>query len=291
MKLDAHCHTDCSDGNISIEARVALIRKLGYEAATITDHDFLSTEQVRRAIAVAGGLPFIPAAEFSAMYQGQTVHVLGYFLDAENARLQGHFQTVQEVDKQVSARILAELYRNGERRSIEEFTSPSLHTMYSMQLVKGAARDLFENDSARMMTAFLEIQQRLNLKYADFAPWPVREIIPLIHGAGGIAVLAHPGGLDEPVMRRLGFYYHDWKALQQYRDWGLDGIETRTPVHNPSETFFYEKSAKDLGLLMTSGSDCHGDDEYLGPALMGKFTDLFADGYEVLFEKWKEVQG
>ena len=291
MKLDAHCHTDCSDGNISIEARMALIRKLGYEAATITDHDFLSAEQVRRARAAAGELAFIPAAEFSAMYQGQTVHVLGYFLEGEDVRLQEHIQKAQEVDKQVSARIMAELYRNGEPRSIEDFANPSLHTMYSMQLVKRAARDLFGNDPARMLTAFLEIQQRLNLKYADFAPWPVREIISLIHEAGGIAVLAHPGGLDEPVMRRLGFYYHDRKALQQYRDWGLDGIETRTPVHTPSETFFYEKSAKDLGLVMTSGSDCHGEDEYLGPALMGKFTDLFADGYERLFEKWKDIQG
>jgi predicted metal-dependent phosphoesterase TrpH len=270
---------------------MALIRRLGYEAATITDHDFLSAEQVRRATAAAGELPFIPAAEFSAVYQGQTVHVLGYFLDADNTKLQQHFQKVQEVDKQVSVQYLAEFYKNDGRISIEDLASPSLHTMYSMQMVKRAARDLFENDPARSLTAFLEIQARLKMKYADFAPWPVRDVISLIHEAGGIAVLAHPGGLDEAVMRRLGFYYHEWNAIQKYRDWGLDGIETRTPVHTPSEIFFYENTAKQLGLLATSGSDCHGDDDYLGAALMGKFTDLFEDGYERLFDKWKEVQG
>lgn len=256
-----------------------MIRNVGYEAATITDHDFISPEQVRRARTAAGEMPFIPAAEFSAAYQNKTVHVLGYFLDDENQQLQEHFLKVQEVDRKVSTRFLNMFQKQGAKFGMEDLLSHSLHTFYSMQLVKRAAAELFENNPSRTLTAFLEIQRDLELSYADFAPWPVKEVIALIHQANGIVVLAHPGGTDEAVMRSLNFYLHDQATIKKYLDWGLDGIETRTPVHTPTEISFYEDIAKQLGLLMTAGSDCHGDDDYLGPALMGKFSDLFEDGY------------
>jgi len=288
MKLDAHCHTDCSDGNITIEERIALIRRLGYGAATITDHDFISMEQVQRAKAAAGDLPFIPAAEFSAIYRNHIVHVLGYFLEVENVELQSHILRVQAVDKAISGQILASFQTRGAKFELDEVVSHSLHTFYSMQLVRKISAELFENDPANTMTAFLDILDELGINYANFTPWPVAEVIALIHHANGIAVLAHPGGRNDASMRKLGFYLHDRAAIEKYVDWGLDGMETRTPVHTPVEIIDYEKIARELGLLMTSGSDCHGEDDYLGPLMMGKFTDLFQDGYDRLLIKWKE---
>jgi predicted metal-dependent phosphoesterase TrpH len=268
-----------------------MIRNAGYEAATITDHDFISTEQVRRARIAAGEMPFIPAAEFSSVYQNKTVHVLGYFLDAENPQLQEHCLKVQEVDREVSAQFLREFQKQGAEFGMEDLIAPSLHTFYSMQLVKRLAAELFDNNPTRTLNAFLKIQQDLKVNYADFAPWPVEEIISLIHQSNGIAVLAHPGGIDEVVMRRLDFYLHDQAAIEKYTGWGLDGIETRTPVHTQSERHYYEGIANQLGLLQTAGSDCHGDDDYLGPALMGNFSDVFVDGYECMLGKWKERAG
>ncbi|MGV8025241.1 MAG: PHP domain-containing protein [Anaerolineaceae bacterium] len=288
IKIDAHCHTDCSDGSLTIEERIAMIQKLGYEAATITDHDFISAEQVNRARKAAGNIPYIPAAEFSACYQKRTVHILGYFVDESSPILQEHIQKAQDTDRKISSQILNVLQKRGAQFGMDDLQSSSLHTYYSLQLVKIAAAQLFENDPPRTMQAFSEIQNDLGLVYADYAPWQVQDIIALIHAAHGIAVLAHPGGKNDTVMRKLDFYLHDQAAIQQYAAWGLDGIETRCPVHTPLETRFYEEMAVKYGLLTTSGSDCHGDDDYLGPALMGKFTDLFADGYERIFEPWQE---
>ena len=55
----------------------------------------------------------------------------------------------------------------------------------------------------------IDIIRRLGMQYSDFAPWPVREAIELIHSAGGYAVLAHPAGAGDRVMGELGFLVHD----------------------------------------------------------------------------------
>ena len=266
-----------------------MIRRLGFKAATITDHDFVSPEMVRRARKAAGEMPYIPAAEFSACYQKQTVHVLGYFLDESSSVLQEHIRCVQDTDREITAQLLHVLQKRGAHFDMDDLRSSSLHTFYSMQLVKRAAADLFENDPSRTLEAFMEIQNDLGILYADYAPWRVQDIIDLIHAAHGIAVLAHPGGENDAVMRKLDFFLHDQDAIRQYAAWGLDGIETRCPVHSPCEIKFYEELASEFQLLKTAGSDCHGDDDYLGEALMGKFTDLFQDGYERIYNCWKDL--
>ena len=80
MRIDAHCHTDCSDGNVTIEERIAMIRSSGLDAATITDHDFISKEQVALARRHCQEMPYIPGIELSLRHQNKVVHLLGYFI-------------------------------------------------------------------------------------------------------------------------------------------------------------------------------------------------------------------
>jgi|GEM_PF-1243616 len=280
MRIDAHCHTDCSDGNISIEQRIAFIRKVGFDAATITDHDFISTEQVARAEAAAGELPYIPGIELSLAHKGQVVHMLGYYVEPAFPPLQAHIQRVQEVDKALTAKLLADARSLGITFEIDDLISPSLHTFYSLQFVKRLAREVFDNDSARLMPVFLELMDNNSISYSDFSPWPVRDAIDLIRAAGGFAVLAHPGGREDPAMNALGFLFHSEADVHQYVEWGLDGIEISHPVHTGEEKAFYEGLAEKFSLLTTAGSDCHGDDPFLGPAEMGKFMDIPDDLYD-----------
>jgi predicted metal-dependent phosphoesterase TrpH len=284
MKIDAHCHTDCSDGNITIEERIALVCDVGYDAATITDHDFISQEQVDRAQAAAGEMPFIPGIELSLTHKGEVVHLLGYYVDPNHPLLQAHIQKVQEVDRACTIKLLEALRPKGFTLNVEDLRSSSLHTYYSLRLIKRVARDLFNYDRTRTLNAFLDLMRELNLPYADFAPWPVREAIDLIHTAGGFAVLAHPGGEEEPVMRALNFLRHQGHDIRQYVDWGLDGIEVASPAHTDREKEVYTTLAREYGLLTTAGSDCHGDDPFLGEALMGVFTDIPDDLYDRMLD-------
>lgn len=283
--FDAHSHTNCSDGNVTIEERIQLIRDLGYEAATITDHDFISEEQVQRARSACGDLTYVPGIELSLAQQGKVVHLLGYFVDPGDTSLQTYLQHVQAHDREVTTRLLT-AFQNMEfegktaQFSMEDLEADSLHTFYSMQLVRRLAAGMYAADPQALLPAFLHVLHGFKLTYADLAPWSVRDAIDLIHQAGGIAVLAHPGGRDDPAMQALGFLWHDQDQIQTYLAWGLDGVETRTPVHNVAERTYYENLAHQLHLLKTSGSDCHGDDPYLGPALMGSFRDLYEGLYQ-----------
>lgn len=285
MRIDAHCHTNCSDGNITIEERIALILSSGLDAATITDHDFISTEQVALARQYCQGIPYIPGIELSLQYQNKVVHLLGYFIDPENHGLQRHISNVQEHDIAITKKLIS-YYRDRyhSNLTLEELKIDSLHTFYSMSFIKKVASASFGNDSKKSLAAFQSAEADLGMKYAHFSPWDVRSAIELVHAAGGIAVLAHPGGESDAMMQTLGFLLHEKTHIREYVDWGLDGIETGTPVHTADETLFYAGLCREYNLLSTAGSDCHGDDPYLGPATMGVFTEFADDSYEAMCE-------
>jgi 3',5'-nucleoside bisphosphate phosphatase len=288
--FDAHCHTDCSDGNITIEDRIQLVQQLGYSAATITDHDFVSEKQIRRAQAACGDLPYVPGIELSLAHRGHAVHLLGYFIDPGSIPLQNHLKRVQEHDREITASLLAAFQRQGARFGMGDLKSSSLHTFHSMQLVRRLARELYAAEPEALLPDFLRELDDLGLIYADLAPWPVRDAIDLIHQAGGITVLAHPGGRTDRAMQALGFLWHDEEMIQTCVSWGLDGIETHTPVHTQAEITYYEELARRFNLLATSGSDCHGDDPYLGPALMGTYRDLYPGLYHKMLETLERRQ-
>ena len=195
MRIDAHCHTDCSDGNITIEERIALARSSGFGAATITDHDFISSEQVLRATKACGDMPFISGIELSLRYQGQVVHLLGYFLDPANTAIQEHIAQVQEVDFARTLDLIKYFAIFDYRVSSDELVSSSLHTFYSMMLIKKVANDLFENDTQRSMQAYLAALKWTGLSYTDFTPWDVKPAIEMLHAAGGITVITIIGQL------------------------------------------------------------------------------------------------
>jgi len=293
MKIDTHCHTDCSDGNITIEERIDLIKKCGYDAATITDHDYVSNEQVERAKLACGEIPFIPGIELSLCYENQTVHMLGFFIKPDNEILQNHIAAAQEKDLEITCKLIDYFEKKFNYHiTIEQLKSNSLNTFYSMMFIKNIARNLFNNDARTVMDAFLAGMKWFGLSYADFSPWNVRDVIEIIHTSGGLAVLAHPGGEEDGGMRNLGFLVHKDEHIRKFVEYGLDGIEVSNPVHSIEEKKYYNLLANKYKLLPTAGSDCHGDDPYLGPALMGTTEDIYENSYEVLCDFYtKRVQG
>jgi len=280
MMIDAHCHTDCSDGSISIEERIDLIRRCGFNAATITDHDYISEEQIQRACDAAGNMPFIPGIELTLSHQGGVVHLLGYFVDPASDELKRHINRVQNLDQAYTS-MLIELFRpRGISFGLYDLISPSLHTHYSMRFIKRMSFELFSYNRRHTLAIFLRALTVLGMRYADLSPWPVREGIDLIHGAGGYAVLAHPGGANQKVMRELGFLLHDEPHIRQYVEWGLDGVEVSCPAHSTGEKHLYSQIADRYNLLQTAGSDCHGGDPLTGPCAMGTFSDIPDDLYD-----------
>ena len=97
-----------------------------------------------------------------------------------------------------------------------------------------------------------------------------------IHGAGGQAVIAHPGRykLERGGMRRL---------LGEFRDLGGDGIEVLSPSHTPAQFSEYAGYARVFGLLASCGSDYHGPGESWMD--LGDLPDLPA-GVPPIWKNW-----
>ena len=279
MKMDSHCHTNCSDGSISICERIEMIRKLNYDAATITDHDFISLKQVKIAVNACQEIPYIPGIELTADEKGKIVHILGYFVEPENEDLQEHIKEIDNLELSKTKKIIKNLKEKKISIEMDELENNSLHSAHYLNLIKVLAKKL-DFDKSLIFKYYMGAMIETNSNWTTFCECSVQKAINLIHKAGGVAVLAHPGFDNDPFMRPLGFLNNTEKEISLFTEWGLDGIECHCPSHSKEQYRYFEKMAEKFDLGMTEGSDCHGNDEYLGPSLMDKFQTEFDDGYE-----------
>ena len=95
MRVDLHAHTSASDGALSPSALVNHAHDLGLRVLAVTDHD--SVAGIPEALHAAAGtaLILVPGVELSAVWEGRDVHILGYFVDFEDAQLLSHLEDLR----------------------------------------------------------------------------------------------------------------------------------------------------------------------------------------------------
>lgn len=246
--IDLHTHTTASDGLHSPEDLVRRAKAAGVSVLAITDHDTVAgSEQAREACAVAG-IELVPGIEITAIAEGGDVHVLGYFIDscAEGLRSFLGEQRRQRLDRIRS--IVSRLDEHGIRLDADALLGPALASdgkavgrpAVARALVSAGVvadtNEAFEQWLARGRPAFVSRQ--------GSSP---QEVIRQIHGAGGIASLAHPGLLQRDA----------W--IPEFAQAGLDAIEVFHTDHDEAATRHYLTMARQLGLAVSGGSDYHGD--------------------------------
>ena len=242
-RIDLHTHTTFSDGLLTPEALVARAIERQLAAIAVTDHD--SVDGFERARANSGPtLEVIPGIEVSTAMSGMDLHILGFFIDTEDAtlrlRLEG-FRTERLNRAMQIVERLRELGAPLEREAVLALAGPGVvgRPHVAEALVRAGHVEDFE-------TAF---RRYLGMQGQAFVPRPAfrpEEAISMIHGAGGVSVLAHPGAsLPDSVITHLASE-------------GLRGIEVWHPQHGASTVRRYRALAAKLGLLESGGSDFHG---------------------------------
>jgi len=244
MFADLHLHTHFSDGTYSPEEMVAQAQRHGLAALALTDHDTVEG-CVRTALACeAAKIEFITGTELTAEHDGHEIHILGYFLDITNPRLLSEtakFQTVRqnriremviklnEVNVPLSAEVVFKL---------ANCRSPGRPHVARALVQEGLCSNLDE--------AFERFLRKNRPAWVPKFKMSAAEAIELIHQAGGLAVMAHPGlnRTDEVI-----------PALVEAE---LDGIECFHTKHSTATSEHYLELADKFDLLVTGGSDCHG---------------------------------
>jgi len=215
---------------------------------SVTDHDTVAAVMEVRAVAREHGVRAVNGIEITAVDNQQDIHVLGYFVDPDDAAL-GSFLLAQR-----AARI-ARVEAIGAR--LAALGVPIAVDALVLEASAASGRSIGRPQIARAMVAaehVTSVQDAFDRWLAHGRPGFVpREgaspetVIGVIHDAGGIASLAHPGKLGlEPRLKALAHA-------------GLDAVEVFHPDHDASLVERYRVLARELDLLMTGGSDFHGD--------------------------------
>jgi 3',5'-nucleoside bisphosphate phosphatase len=251
--FDLHTHTDLSDGTTTIEANVALAVELGLEGLGVTDHD--TTAPFERAVAAAEGtgLELVLGTEFSAELDGFSVHVLGYGIDPADPVLAEELHRLHD-ERAIRARAIVERFGDlgveirFERVQALAGAAPIGRPHIAEAVVEvGAAadtREVFDTWLADGGPAYV----------AKHAVDPVRAV-ELLRGAGGVAVLAHPGLFGA----RDGVDGVPTATVEAMVAAGLAGIEADHPDHLEPQRVAYRDLAVALDLVVTAGSDYHGE--------------------------------
>ncbi len=242
---DLHIHTTASDGTFSPRRVVREAAKRGIHTIAITDHD--TVQGIPEAIQAGKDMnvEVIPGVELATDERGVEVHILGLFIDWENKTLQDTLKnlSVQRISrmKKMICR-LAQFGMNIEFEEVLELAKGGIiGRLHLAQIMK---RKGYATSIAEAFNKHIGDRKACYVSRYKLSP---EETISLIYHVGGISILAHP------------MLLHREDIIKDLPKKGLDGMEVFYHHQAKETTEHYEKMAKDYGLLVTGGSDCHGD--------------------------------
>jgi predicted metal-dependent phosphoesterase TrpH len=241
---DLHLHTHFSDGTFSPEELAGHGQRLGFAALALTDHDSVEGCALMAAACVAAGIEFIPGAELTAEYNDTELHLLGYFLDTQNKKLLAEIAKFQSVRQNRIREMVARLNELNVPLDVElVFKLASCKSPGRPHVARALVKAGFCRSNDEAFERFLK---KSRPAWVPKAKMSALEGVELIHQAGGLAVMAHPGlnRTDEII-----------PALVEA---GLDGIECFHTKHSTKTSERYLEIADKYHLLITGGSDCHG---------------------------------
>lgn len=256
-KADLHLHSTASDGCLTPREVIQMASTKEIQIVALTDHD--TTEGLQEALKSGQefSIQVIPGIELSTEEADEEIHILGYYIDYESSFLQ---------------KILDELKLARVQR-----TKEIIHCLQQMDFaltwdeVKGVAAGASSIGRPHVARVMVEKGYASSIEQV-FAQWigpggpafvkryklSSAKAVEIIHSAGGLAFLAHPGLLAKGI-----------ETAEKIIPLGLDGIEVFNPEHSEIQIEEFMALAKREDLYISGGSDCHG---YPGDIKMGQTT-------------------
>jgi 3',5'-nucleoside bisphosphate phosphatase len=256
LRADLHIHTRYSDGSFGPENIVRIARERSLCCISITDHDTVRGIEEAITAGRGHGVEIIPGVEISAEEAGREIHILGYCIDYKDPNLVGFLNQIKK-DRIKRLFLITEcLQERGIKIHAEEIlrfagdaSISRLHIAKFMQL-KGIV-----DDWRHAFTMYIGDAKPC---YVSSFSYKSKQVIDAIKASGGIPVIAHPG------------LYNVDNILPRLIEEGLGGIEVFHTEHSEKKSAHYQQLAKYHNLVITGGSDCHGN--LKKEVLIGKTT-------------------
>ncbi|MDN4594900.1 PHP domain-containing protein [Polycladomyces subterraneus] len=249
MSADLHIHTTASDGLFSPEEVVRMAKDKGLRAIAITDHDTVGGVAQAAAAAAHLGIELVPGIEISTLADGQDVHVLGYFVDTKQEWFLKRLQSLRNTREERNRKIIEKLNELGIAITWEEVQTKKRGASPEKNIGRPHIAELLVDKGIvrSMDEAFERYLGKDGAAYVTTRRITPFEAIDLIKEAGGVPVLAHPG------------LYENDELVEEIIAHGLVGLEVYHPDHDEERTERYREMAERHGLIVTAGSDFHGE--------------------------------
>lgn len=249
INVDLHCHSTVSDGTLEPREVVRRAHRNGVQALALTDHDEVGGLAAAADEAAQIGLCFIPGVEISVSWANETIHVVGLRIDAQDPALVPGLAGIRAGRQERALEMAEGLAKAGIAGAYEG----ALRYVGNPDLISRShfARFLVHagvcSDMKQVFQRYL-VQGRPG--YVPHRWARLAQAVQWIRGAGGVAILAHPGRY------RLG-ETGLWSLVQEFRDIGGQGIEVVSGSHTPADFAKFGKWSRDFDLPASRGSDFH----------------------------------
>ena len=258
--IDLHIHSTASDGTLTpTEIVQSALKSTKSEkdpiVIALTDHDTVAgvSEFLKEAKKYKERVTAIPGVEISTNYHGVEIHILGYNVDPENKELLEQLKICRESRDGRNEKIISRLQAEGFQITMEDIkpedpnetiARPHIAKQLMKKKYVSSVKEAFDKYLAEGRSCYVE----------RIMPTP-QEAIALIRNSGGIPVLAHL------------MYYKKLNAAEkevlvsELKEAGLEGIEAYYNTYTPVEEEYVSSLAKQNALLLTGGTDFHGQNK------------------------------
>lgn len=284
MNIDLHIHSrDCSDGKMSLADIFFEAEKRNIQLISITDHDTVECQETAMELAAQHGMHYLSGVELNITFshpayrEGKTVSldVLGYDYDIQNTALREKTCQLREYRSMRARNILDKINEQLLREKKPPMTAVDVTAIE--ESVDGAfGRPHIADYMVKkgMVTTRQEAFDRYLVKCnVPKLPVSLEEASALIHRAGGKLMLAHP---NDPNGTSLGSLTsslgEQLEIIKTTMLPHLDGIECFHSRLNKETTSVYLAFAREKGLMVTGGSDCHQQPVIMGTVAVPDFV-------------------
>ena len=259
LKRDLHMHTLYSDGALTPREVLKMRVDEGYQLLAITDHDGVEGSVYGEKYADEFGIEYISGIEFDSEDElGKDLHMLGYGFDPDHPAFNLAIGKILKQRNDRNNRFLEALNAMGyhitydELKAVNEGRFMGKPTFATVLIKKGVVRSHTE--------AFNTIFQEPEIKCIKKKTLHTKDVVDIIHEAGGLAVLAHPMEQRHRDETFEQFKPRMYQILDRMVSYGIDGLE----CHHPSADYLQQQMlvvyANEHGLMITEGSDFHSHD-------------------------------
>lgn len=250
MLVDLHIHTYYSDGTMSPKEVVEDAKRKNLGIIAITDHDVLDSYEELKVEAEKAGIITIRGVEIDSIFEGHLVHLLAYKFE-DNEKLFKLINHAKEQLLETSIELIRRMENDYEGISLEDYNS------YEYERRKGGWKGIHYLHDRKITEGLFDgvkFYGKYDCGHEKFAFPSVGEVCNTVHDANGYVVLAHP----------CNYYSNKNKEeilekLEILKNLGIDGVECYYPANSDLMTNTCLEFCKDNNLIITAGSDGHGD--------------------------------